>query len=175
MAEKAGHIIKKGQMYVCSCNGSGLCRLACLIWGLSTSGAMVVVVVSRRTSVLEDYQSPFAIAPAVGASGPDARVVEHSRTWIRCGLASPAIGPYALKYLELQILLYSLTRPPIKIIILYPCSEQGRIQSMWLLAAPWKAHVPVTALLLPRCHPSCHQRIGPSTQHAAFRSRDDAY
>jgi hypothetical protein len=59
---------------------------------------MVVVVVSRRTSVLEDYQSPFAIAPAaiVGASGPDARVVEHSRTWVACGLASPVIGPYSL-------------------------------------------------------------------------------
>lgn len=58
---------------------------------------MVVVVVSRRTSVLEDYQSPFAIAPAaVGASAPDARVVEHSRTWVACGLASPVIGPYSL-------------------------------------------------------------------------------
>jgi hypothetical protein len=26
---------------VCSCSGSGLCRLDCLIWGVSTSGAMV--------------------------------------------------------------------------------------------------------------------------------------
>jgi hypothetical protein len=25
---------------VCSCSGSGLCRLACLIWALSTSAMM---------------------------------------------------------------------------------------------------------------------------------------
>src|SRR5690349_6025960 len=68
MADQAGHIIKNGHMYKCSCRGSGLCRLACCILESSTSGAMVDVSWPKETSEFEQMPSTFACRRAAASA-----------------------------------------------------------------------------------------------------------